>query len=84
MTTPSEPYREGFQHGDELGYPATCCPFCHEKGAWHLFREGDAVVSWSCDGHLSFVLDSLQRREPGSTRVIVTRVVAENLSEVLP
>ena len=68
-------YRHGFQHGDELGYPAGCCPFCHERGTWSLLREGDAVVSWSCDTHLPLVLDSLQRREPGSTRLIVTKVV---------
>lgn len=64
------------ESGEELGYPAGTCPFCHERGTWTLLREGDAVVSWSDDAHLSWVLDSLQRREPGSTRVIVTRVVA--------
>lgn len=61
--------------GEELGYPAYSCPFCHQRGTWYLLREGDAVVSWSCDTHLPLVLESLQRRVPGSTKVVVSKVV---------
>ncbi len=79
-----EPYRHGFQHGDELGHPAYCCPFCHVEGRWYLMREGDAVVTWSCEVHLDWVLDSLQRREPGTTRVSVKKVVRDNQRAVDP
>lgn len=76
MSSP-EPYRQGFQHGDPLGYPAFCCPFCHLRGTWRMLRHGDAVVSWACDTHVPLVLDSLQRREPGSTEISVWRVVEQ-------
>jgi hypothetical protein len=40
---------------------------------WRYDRDGDAVVSWSCELHIGWVLDSLQR--PGEvTRLQVTRV----------
>jgi hypothetical protein len=56
----------------ELGYPAYRCPFCHEPGTWRLDRYGDAVASWSCELHLAWVMDSLQR-EGEVTRVTVYR-----------
>lgn len=68
------------QSGEDFGYPANCCPFCHERGRWYLLREGDAVVSWACDTHLPLVLDSLQRSHE-RTRVVASLSTADASQE---
>lgn len=50
------------------------CGTCHGLPCWTLVREGDAVVTWSCDGHLHRELDRLQQPHRPSTTVRVTRL----------
>jgi hypothetical protein len=46
------------------------CEVCGCIPHWRLEREGDAVVTWSCDLHLTRVLFGL-RRSSERTRVVV-------------
>lgn len=51
------------------GY-ASRCESCDGEPMWALDREGDAVVSWACAGHLSEVAEGLQR-DHEVTRLVV-------------
>lgn len=60
--------------------PAHHCPMCKSSTPkWEIVREGDVAVSWACRDHLDAVLEALQRvgggREPGTTRLIVRRLI---------
>ena len=59
------------------GYPANHCSFCHAPGDGYLTRVGDVVIEWPCDEHLVWTLEKLQRREAGSTEVVVKKITRQ-------
>lgn len=52
--------------------PPYHCEVCICPADWRIDREGDAIVTWSCDGHLAVIFTELQRDHE------VTRLIVRN------
>lgn len=57
------------QAGDLDGLAFRC--LCGAEPTWAITREGDVASCWACPPHLAPIVSLMQRREPGSTRLVV-------------
>jgi hypothetical protein len=58
------------------------CEICDGMPGWRIERQGDAVVSWACDAHLSAVCDRLQRDWEVTRLVVIHQAKLAETAEI--